>query len=234
MFIVELLFRIYVLVDGVLVAKRHKNFQPMAYNTWYYHLGFALAAIIVLVFFDINERVGIQSNVIPSPANEPTIQIGDRAITNLNAYKKLLPDYGDIIVYNNENDKQFAFRVIGLPNDTIDLEQHIPAINGQKMKAIFRRDTAIDNFELSEFEEELPNGHKHLIYKTKLAIDTAVANMKDIIVPSNCYFLLGDNRDNASDSRYEGFVKRDRIIGRIVFSYWGQSKERINIDFRDK
>ena len=117
---------------------------------------------------------------------------------------------------------------------SIIMELHIPIINGKKTQTIFTRDTTIDIFELNEFEEELPNGHKHLIYKTKLAINTVVANIKNIIVPANCYFVLGDNRDNASDSRYEGFVKRDKIIGRIVFSYWGQSKERININFREK
>jgi signal peptidase I len=86
-----------------------------------------------------------------------------------------------------------------------------------------------------EFEEELPNGHKHLIYKFKQPYDSAKTNFKDIAVPSDSYYLLGDNRDNAADSRYEGFVSRDRIKGRIVYSYWGRTgTKRMNIDFTDK
>ncbi|MBA3987035.1 MAG: signal peptidase I, partial [Flavobacteriales bacterium] len=81
----------------------------------------------------------------------------------------------------------------------------------------------------------LPNGHKHLIYKFKQPFDSTKTNIKNIIVPSDSYYLLGDNRDNAADSRYEGFVSKDRIKGRIIYSYWGRTlTKRMNIDFRDK
>ena len=86
-----------------------------------------------------------------------------------------------------------------------------------------------------EFEEELPNGHKHLIYKLKTPYDSTKTNIKNIVVPSDSYYLLGDNRDNAADSRYEGFISKDRIKGRIIYSYWGRTgTKRINIDFTDK
>tara|TARA_B100000900_G_scaffold179593_1_gene152207 strand:+ start:268 stop:453 length:186 start_codon:yes stop_codon:yes gene_type:complete len=61
-----------------------------------------------------------------------------------------------------------------------------------------------------------------------------MTNIKNIIVPSDSYYLLGDNRDNAVDSRYEGFIKKDTIKGRIIYSYWGQDKDRININFKNK
>jgi signal peptidase I len=231
LFTIELLFRIYILIDGVVVAKRFKNYIPKPYNTWYYHLLIVLGVIVIFWFYDTRAIIGIQSNIVPSPANEPTIQIGDRVITDLHAYKKAQPGYGDIIVYQNDKGIQYAFRVAGLPNDTIAIEQHIVTINGRKSKSTFIKDAINEEYEVSEFEEEFPDGHKHLIYKNKETIDTAVANMENIIVPPNSYFVLGDNRDNASDSRYEGCVKRDKIIGRVVYSYWGQSKDRININF---
>jgi signal peptidase I len=231
---IELFFRIYVLIDGVVVAKRLKNFVPKPYNTWYYHLLIVLGVIVIFWFYDTRAVIGVQTNIIPSPANEPTIQIGDRVITDLHAYDNQQPSYGDIIVYTNDKGIQYGFRVAGLPNDTIDIEQHIVSINGKKSKTTFIEEAITDQYEVNEFEETFYNGQKHLIYKNKETIDTAVANMKNIIVPPNSYFVLGDNRDNASDSRYEGFVKRNQIIGRVVFSYWGKSKDRINIDFRER
>ena len=45
---------------------------------------------------------------------------------------------------------------------------------------------------------------------------------------------MGDNRDNAMDSRYIGVLKEHEIKGKVVFSYWGNTNDRINIDFRHK
>lgn len=85
------------------------------------------------------------------------------------------------------------------------------------------------------FAEELPNGHKYLIYKFRQPYDSLKANIRNIVVPSGSYYLLGDNRDNAADSRYEGFISEDSIKGRIIYSYWGRAAtERMNIDFTDK
>ena len=42
----------------------------------------------------------------------------------------------------------------------------------------------------------------------------------EVVVPPNCYFALGDNRDSSLDSRYWGFVPRDNIIGKPLLIYW--------------
>ncbi|MDD3280983.1 MAG: signal peptidase I, partial [Bacteroidales bacterium] len=52
--------------------------------------------------------------------------------------------------------------------------------------------------------------------------------------PADSYFLLGDNRDNALDSRYVGFVSKDCIQGRFLYIYASTSFQRINTDIRDK
>lgn len=128
----------------------------------------------------------------------------------------------------------YTFRVVGRPNDNIELIDNIVSINGKLSKATFIKEITNDEMPVVEFEEELPNGHKHLIYKFKVPYVSTKTNIKNIIVPSDSYYLLGDNRDNAADSRYEGFISKNRIKGSIIYSYLGRTgTKRMNIDFRD-
>jgi len=156
-------------------------------------------------------------------------------VADMRAYKNNEPNYGDIVVYSRPDGQIYTFRVVGRPNDNIELIDNIVSINGKPSKVKFIKETTNDEMPIVEFEEELPNGHKHLIYKFKQPYDSTMANIKNIVVPSNSYYLLGDNRDNAADSRYEGFISKDRIKGRIIYSYWGRTgTKRMNIDFTDK
>ena len=128
----------------------------------------------------------------------------------------------------------YIHRVVGLPDDTLDINNDVVTINGKQSKETFIKETKTQEANVSEFEEELPNGHKHRIYKFKEHFDSTKAYIKNIIVPDNNYYLLGDNRDYVMDSRYIGAIFKDRIYGKILYSYWGKSIDRINIDFRDK
>lgn len=232
--ILQLILRIYIIIDSVVDAKRQKNYVPKSYNTWYYHLLIAFGITVVLWGYDINTRLGIQSFKIPTPSNNPTLQTGDYLIADMWVYTHEEPDYGDIVVYSGVDKQIYTFRVAGRPNDTIALLDNIVSINGKACKTKYIKDTLADGFPVSEWEEEFPNKHKHRMYKFKQHYDSTKATMPAIIVPANSYFLLGDNRDNALDSRYVGFVSKDCIQGRILYIYASTSFQRINIDIRDK
>ncbi|MEL6626184.1 MAG: signal peptidase I [Bacteroidota bacterium] len=203
------------------------------YNTWYYHLLIAVGMIASLSIFDIGKVLGIQTFKIPTTSNHPTLQMGDQVVADMEAYQDHGPDYGDLVVYSRPDGQIYTFRVVGLPKDQLALTDNIVTINGQPSKATFIKETTQDGFPVLEFEEELPNGHKHLIYTFKQPLDSTKTHIKHIIVPSDRYYLLGDNRDNAADSRYEGVIHKDSIKGQIIYSYWGQSMDRINVDFRN-
>jgi signal peptidase I len=232
--IIEVCVRIYIIIDGVKNAKRQKDYILKIYNTWYYYLLVGVAMFAIVWIYGISSVLGIQSFKIPTTSNNPTFQVGDRLVADMRAYKNSVPNYGDIVIFKRADGQTYTFRIVGQPNDNLELIDNIITINGKPSKAKFIKEMIFDQIPYSEFEEEFPNGHKHLIYKCKEPYDSTKTTIKNIIVPSGSYYLLGDNRDNAADSRYEGFVSRENILGRIIYSYWGQSMNRINIDFRDK
>ena len=235
LFVIEIALKIYVIFDGVKNAKRQKEYILKPYNTWYYHLLIAIGISAISMVYNINSALGTQTFKIPTISNNPTFQVGDWLVADMRAYKNNEPDYGDIVVFSSPDGQMHTFRIVGKPNDNIELIDNIVSINGKLSKATFIKETINEQMPVVEFEEELPNGHKHLIYKSKQPYDSTKSNIKNIVVPFDSYYLLGDNRDNAVDSRYEGFISKDRIKGRIIYSYWGQAgRQRMNIDFRNK
>ena len=107
------------------------------------------------------------------------------------------------------------------------------AINNKSVNKSFIQTKKIDDFLFDEYEEELPNGRKYRIYKFIHYIpyaETPISDNMTTIIPADSYFLMGDNRDNAEDSRYLGVIKRQQIIGKAVFILSGKSLERMNVN----
>jgi signal peptidase I len=134
----------------------------------------------------------------------------------------------------------YVKRVIGLPGDKVEvkglkvyvngnpLPEHIIAVDGQQaqmnQKAPLRivgeearrPDDLYDVFYYERNVEAARLGHD---IEASSDFNFAV-NGKATVVPPNCYFVMGDDRDNSLDSRAWGFVPRDLIIGRAMFVYW--------------
>lgn len=126
---------------------------------------------------------------VPTPSMLPTIAPGDRVIGLRTAYWFAAPARGDVIVFRfPDNEAEFYVkRVIGLPGETVEIIDGQVFINGS-------------NTPLNEpYLAEAPNKGQPLIFK----------------VPQNCYFVLGDNRNFSSDSRFwqNTYVQRQQIIG---------------------
>ena len=60
--------------------------------------------------------------------------------------------------------------------------------------------------------------------------DTRASNIPPIIIPKDSVLLISDNRDNAQDGRFLGFTHKNRVVGKVLYTWWGKSKKRINID----
>lgn len=173
---------------------------------------------------------------IPSGSLEPTLLIGDYIVVNKYKYGLRLPvihtklfniaepTNGDIIVFRWPPDEHIDYikRVIGKPGDHIQYNNKILRINGIEAKQDFiGYETVIDETGGSrkvEKRQETINGVKHNIYIHPEQADPDV----DLVVPAGHYFVLGDNRDDSSDSRFWGFVPEANIVGRAdaVWMSW--------------
>ena len=185
-------------------------------RAWNEYRGFALFLVLMVVF-----RSALADwNVVPSGSMKPTILEGDRILVNKLAYDLRIPlthlavhkfadpKRGDIVVFDsNAADTRLVKRVIGLPGDTVLMNNNRLIINGiqARYSNIERRADAVFVTEsypgLSERIELVPSGVSRL------------SSFGPVTVPKDHYLVLGDNRDNSADSRVYGFVPRDEIVG---------------------
>lgn len=135
------------------------------------------------------------------------------------------PERGDVVVFKFPPDPSLDYikRVIGLPGDTVQMREGQLFINGEAVERELVDE--IDNPDITEmarpvevWRETLPNG---VSYDTlDLTPNSIGDNTREFHVPEGHYFMMGDNRDNSTDSRFSvGFVPYDHLVGRanIVF-----------------
>jgi len=169
---------------------------------------------------------------IPSGSMIPTLKVGDYILVNKFSYGlrfpvlgfKFLdlgsPKRGDVMVFFPPRDERyFIKRVIGLPGDTILIKNNIVYVNGTA--ATYTPNPLLPNNSGHTIENENLSGVVHLIQRKKLA--GRLGKNYSIRVPEEHYFMVGDNRDNSSDSRVWGPVPEANIVGKAILTWmhWG-------------
>jgi len=180
---------------------------------------YAESIVIAVLLALVIRTYLVQAFKIPSGSMEDTLAIGDHLLVNKFIYgtklpfsdKRLLtlrdPRRGDVIVFEYPEDpsKDFIKRVIGTPGDVVEGRDKKVYVNGK------------------------PYENPHEVHKEKDIIPKEM-NPRDtfgpVTVPPNSYFMMGDNRDRSYDSRFWGFVSRDKIKGLAFIKYWSWDKEK--------
>jgi signal peptidase I len=156
--------------------------------------------IVVFILFGV---FFVQPVVVEGTSMVPELHDGERLLVNKLVYYKIQSiswghiERGDIVVFwfPNDPDKSYVKRVIGLPGEMVEIRNGKVIVNGQELN-----ETYLDK----EHNQSLPS-------------------MAPERVLEHHYFVMGDNRDNSSDSRYWGLVPEKYIYGKAFFRYWKPS-----------
>jgi len=136
---------------------------------------------------------GFQVARVEGRSMEPTLRDQDRLVVNKLAYQLHDPEVGDVVMLLHPNNPRQSLvkRVVAAPGDTVAFREGVVVRNGVVTAEGF---VAVD---LRSFEERAP-----------------------VVIPEGFYFVLGDHRNNSSDSRAFGPVPKKYILGRIQIRWW--------------
>ncbi len=177
---------------------------------------FVIVMVIIIKFF-----LG-EIRWIPSASMHPTLLEGDRVVVERVTRFYQTPNRGDILVFYPPmtklestplkvfarltgffcHDDAFIKRVIGLPGDKVEIKKakddgaFTVYINGVALDEPYIK----SKYDYTDCSQEMYCG--------------------PMIVPNDQYFMMGDNRGNSEDSRYWGFLPKERIIGRATTIIW--------------
>lgn len=136
----------------------------------------------------------------------PNYENGEYVLTNLIGLKFKAVERGDVVVFESPTNKEkdFIKRVIGAPGDEIMIKAGFVFVNGIKL-----------------------DESGYLAPDVRTYAGAFIKDGEAELIPTDNYFVLGDNRNFSSDSREWGFVPSRKIIGKSFLVYWPVTKSRL-------
>lgn len=158
-------------------------------------IAFILAFVVRTYFFS--------PIVVDGPSMLPTLHDRDKMIVNKFIYRINEPERFDIVVFHATSQKDFIKRVIGLPGEHVKMEDGILYIDHEEVEETF-------------FDED------KMDYEYLLTRDFNLENISGGYeeIPEGQVLVLGDNRNNSTDSRSIGLISIDEIVGKANLVFW--------------
>lgn len=199
--------------------------------------GFILLLLCLFTF----RSVIADWNAVPTGSMKPTIYEGDRIWVNKLTYGLRVPftniriatlgqaSRGEIVVFPEPNSgKRYIKRVIGLAGDVVEVRNNKVYLNNAQLE--YREYT---DAELASFNNIPPSTNSLRQTEHFLKMEESIAGKKHVVqvyyensnfgpvkVPEGKIFVMGDNRDESSDSRYIGFIDTNTLIGKATRVVW--------------
>jgi signal peptidase I len=178
------------------------------------------AIVIAILLALLIRTLVVQAFTIPSGSMMNTLLVGDYILVNKFLYGPEVPftdirlpglrapERGDIIVFKYPQDEKrdFIKRIVAVEGDVVLVRGHEVVVNGTPLEEPYAR-----------WASGPSHGQGYCGY---------AYGCEPTRVPAGAYFVMGDNRDNSQDSRYWGFVRREKIKGKAFLIYWSWDSER--------
>jgi len=197
------------------VVEAAKPTRKSALREYVEAIGIAILLALVI------RTLVVQAFTIPSGSMMDTLLVGDYILVNKFLYGAEMPftawhmpglrtpRRGDIIVFKYPQDERrdFIKRIIGTPGDRIQIRGRQVYVNGTSLVEPYTK--------FADAGRSTQDAYCGYAY-----------GCEPTLVPPDSYFVMGDNRDNSQDSRYWGFVRRDKIKGKAFLIYWSWDGDR--------
>lgn len=166
---------------------------------WLWFLDFVETIVIALAIFVVMYRFLFQPHQVKGNSMYSNFHDGEYLLTDKISYRFNAPKRGDVIIFKAPKNEDYDYikRVIGLPGELIKIEKGRVYLNNQ-----------------------LLDETKYLDNSVLTAAGYFAKEGVSLTVPPDNYFVLGDNRNNSSDSRDWGMVPTANIVGKAFLRYW--------------
>ena len=189
----------------------------------------SVASTVVIAVFAVTFL--IQAFTIPSGSMEQTLLVGDYLLVDKlcfadhGLWRHILPyrpiRRGDIVVFHYpvHPAQDFVKRVVAVPGDRLRMVNKRVFINGVQQNEPFAQFISHAH---NPYRDDFPrtDAPDYDVTATWWKDMPKLVEDQQLIIPEGHYFVMGDNRDDSTDSRYWGFVPRANIIGRPLLIYW--------------
>jgi signal peptidase I len=164
----------------------------------------------------------VENFAMPSGSMMPTLLVGDRFLVNKvsRSVKR-----GDVVVFTHPTKPgvEYVKRVIAVGGDRVEMREGVIVLNGQELaqREVGQPCPEVDYPAACSFREETNSGRTYRIFR---AVDLK-SFAPPVEVPPGHIYVVGDDRDNSSDSRAWGTVPLENVKGRALFVTWSRDAE---------
>jgi len=162
-----------------------------------------LEVVVLALVLYVLIQFAVQTIHVMGPSMQNTLQNNDFLIASKISYKIHDPQLGDIIIFkpNNDATNDYIKRIIAAPGDRLRINHAQVFINGRQLNEGYLPETWT-------WSDTWNNGNE----------DT---------IPADSYFVMGDNRNHSTDSRFLGYQKKDQFLGKAWMRIWPLSSFKI-------
>lgn len=217
------------LVDAALRARRIGTVSLRRFQrVWIY-------VLVIVVTGAVNDAAlserAWRPYSVQSASMVPTLHVGDYFFAERGYFQRHEPQRGDLAVFRWSHDRSIDYvkRVVAVPGDRVRLQAGDLYVNGVRLERQRIGDFADSEFGqiVPEFIEQNADGRRYRVLKeTRRRFGD---DFPEIVLPPDRFFVLGDNRDQSTDSRDRsvGLVSRQDLTDQPYLIYWSRSWDRV-------